>query len=152
MRRLTPQPQSFRFRHYMRGNYAAFRSLHRVVSIGHVAGYIADAQLRKWGKHNATIADSSIESETIPSDRETDSPTTMLRQVDAMYMLQTADIAADPEKIYQYTYNNKKGNTLIKYCPSIFYNKYDRKNIFYCLYYADIQPSTSANYGYYTRV
>ena len=89
MRRLTPQPQSFRFRHYMRGNYAAFRSLHRVVSIGHVAGYIADAQLRKWGKHNATIADSSIESATIPSDRETDSPTTMLRQVDAMYMLCT---------------------------------------------------------------
>lgn len=39
--------RAFRFRRYCRAAYAAFRSMHRVVTIGHVAAYIADRQLRK---------------------------------------------------------------------------------------------------------
>lgn len=38
---------AFRFRRYCRAGYAAFRSMHRVVNIGHLASYIADRQLRK---------------------------------------------------------------------------------------------------------
>lgn len=39
--------KTFRFRRYCRAAYAAFRSLHCKVTIGHVATYIADRQLRK---------------------------------------------------------------------------------------------------------
>ena len=38
---------AFRFRRYCRAAYAAFNSLHREVTIGRVATYIADRQLRK---------------------------------------------------------------------------------------------------------
>ena len=41
------QTQAFRFRRYCRAAYAAFNSLHREVTIGCVATYIADRQLRK---------------------------------------------------------------------------------------------------------
>ena len=38
---------SFRFRRFTRAKYAVFNSLHRVVTIGRLASYIADRQLRK---------------------------------------------------------------------------------------------------------
>ena len=38
---------AFRFKRYCRGAYAVFNSLHREVTIGRVATYIADKQLRK---------------------------------------------------------------------------------------------------------
>ena len=41
------QTQAFRFRRYCRAAYAAFNSLHREVTIGRVATYITDRQLRK---------------------------------------------------------------------------------------------------------
>ena len=40
-------PPVFRFRRFCRKAYAVFNSLHRQVTIGHLASYIADRQLRK---------------------------------------------------------------------------------------------------------
>ncbi len=42
--------QSFRFRRFCHKSYAAFRSLHREVTIGRIAGYMADLELLKQGK------------------------------------------------------------------------------------------------------
>lgn len=48
MKKLNPQQQSaFRFRRFCRGAWAAYSSMHREVTIGRVASYIADRQLRK---------------------------------------------------------------------------------------------------------
>lgn len=38
---------AYRFRRFCRAGYAAFKSMHRVVNIGHLASYIADLQLKK---------------------------------------------------------------------------------------------------------
>ena len=39
-----------RFRRFCHKAYAAFRSLHREVTIGHVAGYMTDLEMLKHGK------------------------------------------------------------------------------------------------------
>ena len=46
-RRCYIKKETFRFRRFCRRAYAAFCSLHREVTIGHVASYITDRQLRK---------------------------------------------------------------------------------------------------------
>lgn len=42
--------QAIRFRAFSRKRYAAFRSMHREVTLGHVASYICDLELAKSGK------------------------------------------------------------------------------------------------------
>ena len=44
---------SYRFRHYCRGAYAVFNSLHREITIGHLATYIAN---RQWQKSLPALA------------------------------------------------------------------------------------------------
>ncbi|MBR5029008.1 MAG: TonB-dependent receptor plug domain-containing protein, partial [Bacteroidales bacterium] len=46
-RQLQKHNNAFRFKRYCRGAFAVFNSLHREVTIGRVATYIADKQLRK---------------------------------------------------------------------------------------------------------
>lgn len=46
-RHLQKHNNAFRFKRYCRGAFAVFNSLHREVTIGRVATYIADKQLRK---------------------------------------------------------------------------------------------------------
>lgn len=48
--------QSIRFRRFIRQGYAAFNSMHRLVSIGHVGHQIADLEMLKSGKAVATTA------------------------------------------------------------------------------------------------
>jgi len=47
MRKKNLASSAIRFRRYSRKGYSAFASLHRVVTIGHLASYIADRQMHK---------------------------------------------------------------------------------------------------------
>ena len=53
MKRIYQASRVYRFRRFSRKAYAAFASLHRQVSIGRIAGEIADLELLKAGKKTA---------------------------------------------------------------------------------------------------
>ncbi len=53
MKKKIKQNLAFRFRRFCRAKYAAFRSLHREVTVGRVAAYITDLQLAKSQKTTA---------------------------------------------------------------------------------------------------
>ncbi|MBR1798901.1 MAG: TonB-dependent receptor [Bacteroidales bacterium] len=56
MKRTNLEPLRLRFRRFCRAGYAAFRSMHREVTIGHLATYIADRQLTKSAVATAAMA------------------------------------------------------------------------------------------------
>ena len=47
MNKTTKKSRTFRFRRFCRGKFATFQSLHKEVSIGRLANYIADKKLKK---------------------------------------------------------------------------------------------------------
>ena len=56
MFRHYPSNRPFRFRRFCHKAYAAFRSLHREVTIGRIAGYMTDLEMLKQGKSIALSA------------------------------------------------------------------------------------------------
>lgn len=88
--------QVIRFRAFSRKRYAAFRSMHREVTLGHVASYICDLELAKSGKqterqyHRSTIMSAASDS-TAPDEQDN---TTSLPLLAALFPLQTDKVCA----------------------------------------------------------
>lgn len=67
--------QAIRFRAFSRKRYAAFRSMHREVTLGHVASYICDLELAKSGKqterqYRRAASVSASTDDTVPNEPE----------------------------------------------------------------------------------